>query len=254
MSRRHDSAGFNFSYCVRSSTGGVMKEGKKPFFFRIDISGLFDFATDPEGLNMSLLQFAKELQKEKSDIPYIQGLIEETREFITKKSAAGKKGMENRWLKNDMVITNDNTDIAVLSTDITNDNTPVTRSSNRNKKEKIFRVPSGPHQFFIAWWVMAFEKVTNQKPSITGRTGKQVQEMLGSVSLKHLICYSAIVLTSDDDFYQKAGRTLSVLQSQLDSFKSRRNEYDIEGWRELGLLPPAEIPIEDWKFWEPNND
>ena len=67
---------------------------KKPFFVRIDIASFLDFATDPEGINMTLLQFGKALQKGDSDIPYIQSIINETHTFIEKKKAAGSKGGE----------------------------------------------------------------------------------------------------------------------------------------------------------------
>lgn len=143
---------------------------KKPFFYRIDISALFDFATDPEGMNMSLLQFAKELQKEKSDISYIQGLINETKDFITKKAAAGKKGMENRWLKNSSDITNDNTVITVLSSDITNDNTPVTRSSNRSSTETIAVQKAEPKTLKpLSEYSDDFQKFWSYYPTKTGK-------------------------------------------------------------------------------------
>jgi hypothetical protein len=71
----------------------------KPFFYRIDVVELMDFATEPDGINMSLLEFAKELKKGESDYPAIQKIINEANEFIAKKSAAGKKGMENRYNK-----------------------------------------------------------------------------------------------------------------------------------------------------------
>jgi hypothetical protein len=72
---------------------------KKPFFFRIDVIDLYDFATDPDGLKMSLLEFAKELKKGESEYPAIQKIITEANEFVAKKAAAGKKGMENRYNK-----------------------------------------------------------------------------------------------------------------------------------------------------------
>ena len=89
---------------------------KKPFFVRIDIAGLFDFATEPDGEKMSLLRFAKELQKGKSDIHYIQEILSEAKAFSAKKAEAGKKGMENRWLKDNAVITKDNTVITLPNT------------------------------------------------------------------------------------------------------------------------------------------
>lgn len=68
-----------------------MKEGK-PFFFRVDAAAIIDFATDPEGEGMTLLRFGKELQKGKSEIPFIQGIIDEAIEYIDKKKQAGSAG------------------------------------------------------------------------------------------------------------------------------------------------------------------
>jgi hypothetical protein len=113
---------------------------KKPFFFRIEAGALLDFATDPEGEGITLLRFAKDLQKGESDIPFIQQVIDEARGFIEKKANAGKKGMKNRWLpKNEVdnsVITNDNTVITNDNTVITNDNTPITSSSSSSSSSK----------------------------------------------------------------------------------------------------------------------
>ena len=106
-----------------------MKAGK-PFFFRIELVDLMDFATEPEGSKMSLLEFAKELKKGSSKYPAIQSMIEEAEEYIAKKAAAGKKGMENRWLKKESVITDDNGVITSLQSVITR-----SRSRNRSSTE-----------------------------------------------------------------------------------------------------------------------
>lgn len=113
---------------------------KKPFFFRIEAGALLDFATDPEGEGITLLRFAKDLQKGESDIPFIQQVIDEARGFIEKKANAGKKGMKNRWMPKNEV---DNSVITVLSsvitndnTVITNDNTPITSSSSSSSSSK----------------------------------------------------------------------------------------------------------------------
>lgn len=58
---------------------------------------MIDFATDPEGEGVTLLKFAKELQKGKSDIMFIQQIIDEADKYIAQKIAAGKKGMESRY-------------------------------------------------------------------------------------------------------------------------------------------------------------
>jgi hypothetical protein len=70
--------------------------GKKPFFFRIDLIDLMDFATDPDGENMSLLTFAKELKKGESVFPQIQKIIEEANNYIEKKKNSGRSGGKKR--------------------------------------------------------------------------------------------------------------------------------------------------------------
>ena len=62
----------------------------KPFFYRITAADLLDFATDPEGGGITLLRFAKELQKGESDIIFIQAIIDEAKSFSAKKSKAAR--------------------------------------------------------------------------------------------------------------------------------------------------------------------
>ena len=64
----------------------------KPFFYRIDSGELLNFATDPDGIGMTLLTFAKELQRGESNIPFIQAIIDEAHDYIEKKKAAGSAG------------------------------------------------------------------------------------------------------------------------------------------------------------------
>lgn len=126
---------------------------------------------------------------------------------------------------------------------------------NTTTRTKALRPPSGDHQLFLAWWSMAFEKVTGHKPTINGKAGSQVKEMLKNVpSVTALVAYAATVLTSDDDFYSKAGRTLGVLQAQLDGFKSKKVVYDMDTWRDMGLVPSEGVKFVDWKFWEAPNE
>jgi len=65
---------------------------KEMYFFKIVISDLFDFATDPEGEQMTLLQFAKELKKGESEIKYIQQIIDEAHNYREIKRKSGEKG------------------------------------------------------------------------------------------------------------------------------------------------------------------
>ena len=64
----------------------------KPFFFKIIAADLLNFATDPEGEGMTLLRFAKELQKGESDISFIQDVIDEAKNYSQSKQLAGRLG------------------------------------------------------------------------------------------------------------------------------------------------------------------
>ena len=64
----------------------------KPFFFKIIAADLLNFATDPEGEGMTLLKFAKELQKGESDISFIQDVIDEAKNYSQSKQLAGRLG------------------------------------------------------------------------------------------------------------------------------------------------------------------
>lgn len=64
----------------------------KPFFFRVNAGDLLDFATDEESEGVTLLRFAKDLQKGTSNIPFIQSLIDEAHNYVEKKRIAGGKG------------------------------------------------------------------------------------------------------------------------------------------------------------------
>jgi len=64
----------------------------KPFFFKIIAADLLNFATDPEGEGMTLLKFSKELQKGESEFIFIQGIIDEAKNFSESKRLAGRLG------------------------------------------------------------------------------------------------------------------------------------------------------------------
>jgi len=120
---------------------------KKPFFFRIDAAALIDFATDPEGENITLLRFAKELQKGASDIEYIQSVISEAHQYIEKKRVSGREGGKAKAstaiapLEN--ALANDSTALAKASTPLASSSSS---SSNRETKDKVKRFvpPSVP--------------------------------------------------------------------------------------------------------------
>ena len=98
----------------------------KPFFYRINAADLLHavVSTPEEERGNFALTLALDLVSGNPTIPFSKAIIREARAFSRQKSEAGKKGMQNRYLKSNTVITEPNTDI--------------TRSSNRSsKKNKI---------------------------------------------------------------------------------------------------------------------
>jgi len=115
----------------------------KPFFYRLDAARyLSEMAriTDDAERGKVALALAFDLVDGKGNTQYSRSIIAEAKAFSNKKSEAGKKGMNNRWLKDNTVITETNTDIAVLPFDITN--AVITRSSSSTVKNKTFVPPS----------------------------------------------------------------------------------------------------------------
>lgn len=97
---------------------------KKPFFYRIDAATfLLEVVTTPEEeRGKKFYQLALDMVSGKGTFPYSKQIIAEVKQFKEKKSAAGQKGMKNRWLRDNSDITNDNTVI-------TKDDSVITRSS-----------------------------------------------------------------------------------------------------------------------------
>ena len=115
--------------CVRT-LGGFFIIGAnmgKPFFFRVTAGDLIDFATDEESDGITLLKFAKELQKGRSDVPYIQSLIDEAHNYIEKKRLSGSKGGK---AKASTAIAPLENALALPSTAVANPSTPLASSSS----------------------------------------------------------------------------------------------------------------------------
>lgn len=94
----------------------------RPFYFRIDLIDLMDFATEPAGTKMTLLEFAKELRGGNSKHPAIQRIIDEAHNYIEKKKIAGSKGGSSAKAKR--------------SSAVANGSTPLASNRNSNNKEK----------------------------------------------------------------------------------------------------------------------
>lgn len=121
-----------------------MKE-KKPFFYRIDAATfLLEVVTTPENERaQKFYQLAVDMVSGKGTFPYSKQIIAEVKQFKDKKSEAGRKGMKNRWLHDNSVITKDNTAITKSGSVITRSSTEaVTESETIKPKVKRFVPPS----------------------------------------------------------------------------------------------------------------
>ncbi len=224
----------------------------KPFFYRIDLIDLMDFATEPAGQTMSLLEFAKELKKGESDHPAIQKIINEAFNYIEKKKIAGSSGGKAKA----------SSAIASLSSALAKPSTPLARSSNRNSTEtetlkdlaqKTRKPPSGDHKFFTEWWCFAFEKLFKSKYPYTAKDAANVKMILNTFNkVGSAASYGLYVLLSDEPYYDNVGRTIGMLTAQMASLKSRKLDWEplIKEGREKGIIPADGIKFEDWKFWE----
>jgi hypothetical protein len=115
----------------------------KPFFFRITAGDLLDFATDPEGEGMTLLRFAKELQKGESDVEFIQSIIDEASNYIEKKRKAGAKGGKAK----------SSSAKAVLENAVAEPSIPLASSSSSSSNKEPKPKPLGEYpESFLDFW------------------------------------------------------------------------------------------------------
>lgn len=110
---------------------------KKPFFYRIEAATfLLEVVTTPENERaQKFYQLALDMVSGRGTFPYSKQIIAEVKQFKEKKSAAGQKGMKNRWLRDNSDITNDNSDI-------TKSNSVITRSSTEAVTEAVTEAES----------------------------------------------------------------------------------------------------------------
>lgn len=113
------------------------------------------------------------------------------------------------------------------------------------------RPPSGDHQLFISWWTHAYQTTQGKPYHFAAKDAKAVKTLLGLHPLKPLMLIACHFLTVDDAFLANR-RDLPMLISQIN-----RMPPPGEIWatatarhRTAGLLPPEDVKLEDWKFWE----
>jgi hypothetical protein len=129
-----------------------------------------------------------------------------------------------------------------------------TEEVKKGKKEKKdicakkSRAPTGDHQIFLAWWKMAYEKMTSQCYLFDGKDAKHASDILKGMSLKEAIARAAKFMISDDPFYE-GKKDIGFFRSQINKVPKANGE-DADQLRELGLAPPSTITFENWKFWE----
>lgn len=112
------------------------------------------------------------------------------------------------------------------------------------------RPPSGDHQTFIAWWSYAYE-LTQGKPYLTtGKDFKPVKELLATYGLKPLIIMACWFLI-DSDTWIASKRDITMFKSQINRIPGYKDErHNDAAYRTAGILPPKGIMLENWHFWQ----
>jgi hypothetical protein len=120
---------------------------------------------------------------------------------------------------------------------------------NPHKKHLSGPTQSADSRLFSDWFCWAFETVEGDRYHFEGgKDGKLLAAMLKSVGLKELVCKACHFLVDEKRF--PPGRpTLSLLKAAINKYPGHVNGKT-EQYRQMGILPPDGIQLEDWRPWE----
>lgn len=151
----------------------------KPFFFRIESAELLNFATDPDGEGMTLLRFAKELQRGSSDIPFIQGIISETLEFSQKKRDAANKRWSKEKMQTDAVHSGAMPEAVTEAVTVTETKDNLCdRDFLISQHKRIFARPITPTEFGKFGYLMQFDPKKVEKAFTAAKGKKSLQYVI----------------------------------------------------------------------------
>jgi hypothetical protein len=124
--------------------------------------------------------------------------------------------------------------------------TPPKRKNGRPKKPP--SPESQPHRTFVNWWLFAYSQVTGNKYLFTDKDGNLVKKMLAGCenNLTKMVVAGANLLTSEDEWYDRTGRTLGTMFNQFNKLQQIKSDFSAA--REYGIVPPAGVLFVDWDW------
>jgi len=117
------------------------------------------------------------------------------------------------------------------------------------KKSLPTKIPPAGFALFRDWWMYAFSRVEVDRYIFEqGKDGSCLSSMLKSADWKEIVC-KACHYFIDADRFPKGRPTLSGLKASINRYPGHINGQS-DNFRELGLLPPDGILLEDWTPWK----
>ncbi len=103
-------------------------------------------------------------------------------------------------------------------------------------------------RLFSNWFCWAFEVIEGDRYYFEGgKDGKLLAAMLKSVGLKELVCKACHFL-ADEKRFPPGRPTLSFLKANINKYPGSANGK-ADQYRQMGILPPDGIQLEDWRPW-----
>lgn len=104
-------------------------------------------------------------------------------------------------------------------------------------------------RLFTNWFCYAFERLEDDRYIFDGgKDGKLLSTMLKSVPLKELVAKCCHYL-ADVERFPKGRPTISGFKSSINKYPGHVNGQ-VDRYREIGLLPPDGVLLEDWRPWQ----
>jgi len=105
-------------------------------------------------------------------------------------------------------------------------------------------------KLFSDWFCYAFNLIQGYPYRFEGaKDGKCVNEMLKSISVKNLVAKCCHYLVDENRFPPSKAPTISFLRQRVNEYPDTPNDK-LDYFREVGLLPPEGMTLEEWKPWE----
>jgi len=119
----------------------------------------------------------------------------------------------------------------------------------RRKKTFPVKMPPADSRLFSDWFCYAFEICQGYRYAFEGgKDGKAVAEMLKSWPCKELVAKACHFLTDEKRYPENKAPTLTFLKSKINDYPNHINGK-ADHLRDIGLLPPDGVLLEDWNPW-----